>query len=603
MQNPNSLLTLLPPRPTLNFDTPATAWRADTCEELTQLPVVSVLSIPHVLKMARQRKDVDVEGHPFIEFSNKQQRLERNYLPRKIRSRLVSFKPQLLMLAVRVLDGKCCDQHKLLTTESYDDDLRKMMKYPTDSVAKQAVDSWLSSPPAFERRLQKNLLTPGKDEAQSTIQFEPDPMVPVATQGTLALDIVPRTETPKTGKRPMKKLSVSSRYKGDMRLSQAKRKQELEPLLEQLRTNGPGQDDKLVKLKQLIDERCRIAKSKVIVFVEFYETAVYLETHLNKQFGTAVRVACTVYKKGKVCCLKTVSQRQNLQGLFAPKANEQPEPGKYEVLICTDADGVGVNLQDADTVINYDLSGGADTLVQRLGRILRPTTDAARLPHLYTFVPNWGDVPASSRTRGRVEKRFARFRTRNNKSDTVLKMPILGTQPDEELPLDQDVELETLLNQADDLSAFLGATSTAAHISTLEMHHNRAAELSESVMSARQYSGTTACLVLVFEAEKRSHPVSLVFNPNDETIISEEEVEALRLLHCVADAPRELVTPGLILRKAMTALTLWCEKHDHKLKETKRLVTLYLLPEKEAGINSIFMNNTAEQKRKQYQKQ
>jgi len=60
---------------------------------------------------------------------------------------------------------------------------------------------------------------------------------------------------------------------------------------------------------------------------------------------------------------------------FAPKANkgfgEVKKFGEIEILISTDALSEGVNLQDADAVINYDLPWNPMIIVQRVGRVNR----------------------------------------------------------------------------------------------------------------------------------------------------------------------------------------------------------------------------------------
>ncbi|WP_366145953.1 MULTISPECIES: C-terminal helicase domain-containing protein [unclassified Nostoc] len=58
---------------------------------------------------------------------------------------------------------------------------------------------------------------------------------------------------------------------------------------------------------------------------------------------------------------------------MSPRSHNYKANREYDVLICTDADGLGVNLQDADTVVNYDPPEGADELFQRAGRVLRMT--------------------------------------------------------------------------------------------------------------------------------------------------------------------------------------------------------------------------------------
>ncbi len=45
--------------------------------------------------------------------------------------------------------------------------------------------------------------------------------------------------------------------------------------------------------------------------------------------------------------------------------------GEIEILISTDALSEGVNLQDANAVVNYDLPWNPMTIVQRVGRVNR----------------------------------------------------------------------------------------------------------------------------------------------------------------------------------------------------------------------------------------
>ena len=589
IQNVNSLLALLPPRPATGETEENKKWEIMSYQELSGLPLVSVLAVPHVLNMARQRKDVDAEQHPYVEFIDKERRIERNYLPRKIRSRLVSFKPPFLMDAIRVLDGNCCNQLKRTKTRGYDDDKHESVEHMTDSALNQAIDSWLSSPIAFLHRLRRNLETPGKNDLQLELELGKAASLPKPEQVELALDARQITvdAPPMRGK---KKASAFPRYRATMRLSKYDRSRELMPLVLKLEGNKLANDEKLTKLIKIIDERCRANKAKVLIFVEMYATAVYLEKSLKKSFGPKLDVACTVTKNGDRYVLKSVAQRKFIQGRFAPKANDQKEPGDHNVLICTDADGIGVNLQDSDTVVNYDLTGGADILVQRLGRILRPTTDAARLPYLYTFIPDWGGTPLDSRTRLGVEKRFARFRTRNDKSSAIMSTPILGTMDEEDLVLDGDIDTEGFFTAADSLTR-LGDASIAAHITKLEEHRARASSLGERVMSARVYSEPHHRLVLIFEAEGFPQPIRLIFNPTSSTIESEEEMDILRFLACTESSAKAPVTPGLILQKSTEAIACWGEKHGVAAEDTKRLITLYLLPEADAGENSEFLNS------------
>ena len=81
---------------------------------------------------------------------------------------------------------------------------------------------------------------------------------------------------------------------------------------------------------------------------------------------------------------------------FSPVSNGyEPSPDSPDVLICTDADGVGVNLQDASVVVNYDLPHGANGLIQRLGRVLRPSPTPGRTLTVLSLVPRVALDPSS----------------------------------------------------------------------------------------------------------------------------------------------------------------------------------------------------------------
>ncbi|RME28760.1 MAG: hypothetical protein D6798_01625, partial [Deltaproteobacteria bacterium] len=64
--------------------------------------------------------------------------------------------------------------------------------------------------------------------------------------------------------------------------------------------------------------------------------------------------------------------RDDLLGRFAPRAHSrEPGPDDPVLLVATDAVSEGVNLQDADTVIHFDLHWNPVRLIQRAGRIDR----------------------------------------------------------------------------------------------------------------------------------------------------------------------------------------------------------------------------------------
>lgn len=142
-QNLNSLLYLLPHRQT-NLSTRSVPWEAKNAYEFSQLPVVTILGLPHVLKMAKHKGDVDEDGRTFIQISNR-----RKYLPEKIKLYSVRYDLFLQTEIENAFEKLCFDQAKKFPKSWFDDDTLTIREGITDAGRKTAVDSWLSSPMAM----------------------------------------------------------------------------------------------------------------------------------------------------------------------------------------------------------------------------------------------------------------------------------------------------------------------------------------------------------------------------------------------------------------------------------------------------------------------
>lgn len=148
----------------------------------------------------------------------------------------------------------------------------------------------------------------------------------------------------------------------------------------------PAKDDKLKALVRMLKSDKDLKERKVIIFSEFADTAWYLEKHLKEAGLSGV-------ERIDGSCSQRV--RSSVIHRFSPFYNglssaEVAENGKSEiqVLIATDVLAEGLNLQDADRLINYDLHWNPVRLMQRIGRVDRrvnPDTEKALLaahPHL-----------------------------------------------------------------------------------------------------------------------------------------------------------------------------------------------------------------------------
>ncbi len=141
-------------------------------------------------------------------------------------------------------------------------------------------------------------------------------------------------------------------------------------------------DGKLSVLKALLEGP--LAGRSVLVFTEFRETAAALWKSL-RGYGGVARI------DGGGAWLGAVrAGRQEVVRRFAPRSNGASPPPASEAirwLIATDVLSEGLNLQDAEAVISYDLPWNPVRLIQRVGRIDRLGSPHTRI-RVYNFMPD-----------------------------------------------------------------------------------------------------------------------------------------------------------------------------------------------------------------------
>lgn len=138
-----------------------------------------------------------------------------------------------------------------------------------------------------------------------------------------------------------------------------------------------GNDRKWDELSKILqnDARTRDADGqmrKLIVFTEHRATLDYLQQRITGVLGTTEAVV-TIHGGTHR------DERRKVQALFrSDKA--------VRVLVATDAAGEGVNLQNANLMVNYDLPWNPNRLEQRFGRIHR--IGQQEVCHLWNLVAN-----------------------------------------------------------------------------------------------------------------------------------------------------------------------------------------------------------------------
>ena len=146
---------------------------------------------------------------------------------------------------------------------------------------------------------------------------------------------------------------------------------------------GPQEDNKLQQLMAMMTGRRTLpgdlVHGKVLIFTQYADTAHYLYDNL-RHLGRIRAVESDTKDRGRVILR------------FAPKANNyQLQPGDEElrILVSTDVLSEGLNLQDANHVINYDLHWNPVRLIQRVGRVDRIGTEHDTI-YAYNFLPETG---------------------------------------------------------------------------------------------------------------------------------------------------------------------------------------------------------------------
>ena len=126
----------------------------------------------------------------------------------------------------------------------------------------------------------------------------------------------------------------------------------------------PERDSKLSALAKLLRDDPDLAGKKVIIFTEFAETAKYLETNLRDRGFTRME---------RIDGNSSQRQRSAVIHRFAPFYNNSAAKidDEIEILIATDVLAEGLNLQDANRLINFDLHWNPVRLMQRIGRVDR----------------------------------------------------------------------------------------------------------------------------------------------------------------------------------------------------------------------------------------
>ena len=214
------------------------------------------------------------------------------------------------------------------------------------------------------------------------------------------------------GRRPYRLRELDlPRWQEDLRrdvitLSQAK---------ERVAAVTPERDGKLAEIKRVIEQKAHhpttdrdgMDNRKVLVFTTFKDTARYLYENLSGLAGE-LGVNAAWVSGDEAAAATGANKFHRILSDFAPRARgagREEGAGEIDLLIATDCISEGQNLQDCDTVVNYDIHWNPVRLIQRFGRIDRIGSRHTAV-RMVNFWPT-EDMESYLNLKSRVEARMA----------------------------------------------------------------------------------------------------------------------------------------------------------------------------------------------------
>lgn len=368
------------------------------------------------------------------------------------------------------------------------------------------------------------------------------------------------------------------------------RQKRLTPFLAHLKRMTWKDDIKFLTLLRYLDEA--IANNrKIIIFVEVLSTAVYLQTQLKKA-RPKIRTANSVRHDPQTDTYKTKSKSEVEQLIidFASAANSEKRPKgyipkPYDIFITSDAFGVGINLQDASVVINYDLCWTPDTIIQRAGRVLRFWHEP-RIVSVYTFTHTFIQETTSSAAKA-VLKRTKVLYGRAKEATLFTELPLLSEQSVTKHETLSELSRVTIENlgelSPDNIEQVAEVSPILNRLTERREHLGRAELIPNDITSALERFGiSTPILYMLIRRESRVFLI--LFDVQEQRLIEKREDAILEMIHCGPNEPAAFVDPHDIEVAAAACVSHWCGQNQFDIENIERIATLMLVPKNWQGL-------------------
>jgi len=241
-----------------------------------------------------------------------------------------------------------------------------------------------------------------------------------------------------------------------------------EKLLSSAKKVSAERDDKLRNLKNIIQEKVENplneGNKKVLVFSAFADTAEYLYQHISgwakDEFG--LDVALVTGGGANRTTAKEISTEFNcILTHFSPRSKDKEKvypdsDSEIDIMIATDCISEGQNLQDCDTLINYDIHWNPVRIIQRFGRIDRIGSHNEYI-QLINFWPNM-ELDSYIKLEQRVRGRMILLNSSATGEDDVINETDPGVMNDIEYRKKQMVQLQDDVVDLEDISGGISIT-------------------------------------------------------------------------------------------------------------------------------------------------
>jgi len=322
----------------------------------------------------------------------------------------------------------------------------------------------------------------------------------------------------------------------------------------------PEKDAKLQTLFREL-EKAPLNNGKRLIFTQYADTAQYLFDNLNPN-GKEKYIE-VIYSGDK--------SKERVIGRFAPKANPEYRLRKGEVeiqtLVATDVLAEGLNLQDCDKVINYDLHWNPVRLIQRFGRIDRVGTEYEVIWG-YNFLPE-AELEKTLGLKEKLRNRIQEIHDTIGEDAVILDnteqlneeaMYAIYEKRGDQLTLFEEEEDILDINEAEEMLRQLRSENPG--------EFERIANLRDGVRTgkASEQKG-----IFVFCQAGRYQ--QLILSDKDGKIITRDIPKILGILKCI-ETEKGLPLPKDHNKKVMKIKKLFDEEVKHRAAEREQTISL-----------------------------